>query len=367
MEMGIGNVKDAEKEINSANFPQIRLYTVQKVVADIPQSTVPINTRDLYGTWNACTPQTVRTGGWNGFSAVGYFFGRTLYENLHVPIGLIHTSWGGTPAEAWTSVEALRSMDDYKNYVIPTQKNQNSGATLYNGMLIPIVPYAIAGAIWYQGESNAGRAYQYRTLLPTMIKDWRTRWGQGDFPFFIVQLANYQQVNAEPKDDAWAELREAQSMTADTLPRTGIAVTIDIGEANDIHPKNKQDVGRRLAYSALSIAYGKKLEYAGPANKSAKKVGSTMVLTMSHAAGMKTSDGGPVKGFAIAGSDHKFHWADAKIAGSTIIVSCPDVKNPESVRYGWSINPVVNLVNGADLPASPFRTDAWTGITVPKK
>lgn len=363
MEMGIGNVLNAGEEIASANYPEIRLFTVEKKVSTTPEALCK-------GKWDVCTPDTVKAGGWNGFSAVGYFFGRELYKNLKVPIGLIHTSWGGTPAEAWTSAEALQTMEDYKsrNPLVPERHDQNTPTTLYNGMIAPVFPYGIKGAIWYQGESNAGRAFQYRTLLPTMIKDWRDRWAEGNFPFYIVQLANWQQPNPNPVEDAWAELREAQSLTAQHSPNTGIAVTIDIGDAGDIHPKDKQNVGKRLALAALAQTYGKKLEYAGPTYKSLKVEGDKIRLTFEHVGGGLVAKGGDtLKGFAIAGEDKKFVWADAKIEGNSIVVSSSQVSSPVAVRYAWHINPVCNLFNKADLPASPFRTDSWPGITVNNK
>lgn len=381
MEMGIGNVNNAQQEIASANNPNIRLFTVAKKVAYEPQSTVIRRDSDLMGQWSVCTPDSIKTGGWNGFTAVGYFFGRQLQQDEKVPIGLIHTSWGGTIAEAWTSAEALQAMPDFKPTVDKLTQlkanpangkqdnNPNVVTVLYNGMIAPVLPYGIKGAIWYQGESNAGRAYQYRTLLPTMIKDWRSRWGVGEFPFFIVQLANFQQSSPEPKEDAWAELREAQSMTAKTLPKTGIAVTIDIGDAADIHPKDKQTVGKRLALSAEAIAYGRKIEYAGPQYKSMSLTdnGSAIKLAFDHLGGGLEAKGDKLTGFAIAGEDKKFVWADAKIVGNTVVVSSPQVPHPVAVRYAWHINPVCNLYNKAGLPASPFRTDDWPGITVNNK
>lgn len=258
---------------------------------------------------------------------------------------------------------ATTSLQDAKPRPQDITGNPNAVTVLYNGMIRPLQPYTIKGVIWYQGEANAPAAYQYRKLLPAMIADWRATWGQGDFPFYIVQLANWQAVKPEPGDDDWAELREAQSMTAATVRNCGIAVTIDIGEANDIHPKNKQDVGGRLALVALHDAYGKPVAYSGPVYKAMKVDGGRIVLTFSHTDAGLVAKGGPLKGFAIAGADRKFVWADAVIEGDKVVVSSPKVPNPVAVRYAWAINPECNLYNGAGLPASPFRTDDWPGIT----
>lgn len=242
----------------------------------------------------------------------------------------------------------------------------NRPTVLYNAMIHPLVPYAFRGVIWYQGESNASRAYQYRQLFPLMITDWRRNWNNGDFPFYFVQLANYMKRDDQPSESEWAELREAQKMTL-SLPNTGMAVAIDIGEENDIHPKNKQEVGRRLALIALSNIYGQKASWSGPLYKSYKKDGNQIRISFTHTApGLKAKDGA-LKGFAIAGADHKFHWAKAVISGDEVLVSSPEVPDPVAVRYGWANNPDCNLYNGADLPASPFRTDNWQGITFGKK
>jgi sialate O-acetylesterase len=230
-----------------------------------------------------------------------------------------------------------------------------------------LLPFAIKGAIWYQGESNAGRAYQYRRLLPAMIADWRRHFGVGDFPFYIVQLAAFQATQPSPRDNDWAELREAQAMTAKNTPRSGLAVAIDIGDANDIHPKNKAEVGRRLALCALAQTYGKTIEFSGPQYKSMKVQGDKIRLRFDHADSGLLAKGGELKGFAIAGEDHKFVWAKAEIEGKQVVVSGPSVDKPVAVRYAWDINPVSNLYNEAGLPAVPFRTDDWPGITLNKK
>ncbi|MBF9252861.1 9-O-acetylesterase [Pontibacter sp. 172403-2] len=243
----------------------------------------------------------------------------------------------------------------------------NRPTVLYNAMIHPLIPYAIRGAIWYQGESNADRAYQYQQLFPLMIADWRKNWGQGDFPFYFVQLANFMDVAAEPGESDWAELREAQLKTL-TSPNTGMAVAIDIGEAADIHPKNKQEVGRRLALIARAKVYGEQISFSGPIFQSYKTEGNKIRISFQHTdGGLKVKDGTALKGFAIAGADKKFYWADARIEGNDVVVSSPKVPVPVAVRYDWANNPVGNLYNGAGLPASPFRTDSWPGVTVAKQ
>ncbi|HLX64817.1 MAG TPA: sialate O-acetylesterase [Planctomycetota bacterium] len=401
MEFSTNGAMNAAQEKADAKFPNIRLFTVKKSVKEEPQS-------DCEGKWVECSPETV-----GSFSAVGYFFGRHLYKELNVPIGLIHTSWGGTPAEAWTTIATMQADPDLKPIVDRFEKaktddtpeafakkqakfkddlekfkadqaaakaenkpftkqppraplhaaNQNSPATLYNGMIAPIVPYAIAGATWYQGESNAGRAMQYRKLLPAMIGDWRKAWGEGDFPFMIVQLANYMKRNPEPGDSQWAELREAQTLTAINTPKTGIGLAIDIGDATNIHPTNKQDVGLRLALQALKIAYNKDIPFSGPMYDSMSVEGSAIRLKMKYTFGGLVAKDGDLKGFAIAGDDKKFEWANAKIDGDSIVVSSDKVAKPVAVRYAWADNPDCNLYNKANLPAVPFRTDNWKGVT----
>ncbi len=401
MQFSVRGANNADEEIKNANYPNIRLFSVTRKTSDVPLS-------ECEGSWSACSPETVPD-----FSAVGYFFGRRLYQTLDVPIGLIHSSWGGTPAEAWTSMPKLESNPDFQPILDRWEKiiedypkakadydkalaewqkkaadakanNQpepkgkpnppigpdhpHRPATLYNAMIQPLIPYGIRGAIWYQGESNAGRAYQYRSLFPAMIEDWRANWGEGPFPFLFVQLANFMKYNPDANaGSAWAELREAQHMTLG-LENTGEAVIIDIGEANDIHPKNKQDVGARLSQAAWKVAYGMNdAVWSGPELASMKKEGNAIRLTFDHANGGLMANGDKLEGFAVAGEDKIYHWADAKIDGNSVIVSAPDVANPIAVRYGWADNPRCNLYNGAGLPASPFRTDDWPGVTVDNK
>jgi len=399
MQMSVRSSANAEQEIAAATYPKIRLFSVERNVAEKPQE-------NCTGRWVECRPETV-----GDFSATAYYFGRELHRELNVPVGLIHTSWGGTPAESWASPSvieedatfepiAARYKEALVNYpkakkeydekleqwkkdaekakadgtrapARPSEplgpKNPWAPAGLYNAMVAPLVPYAIRGAIWYQGESNAGRAYQYRELFPAMIRSWWEAWPQGDFPFLFVQLANYMQTKDEPGDSTWAELREAQLMALE-LPNTGMAVIIDIGEANDIHPKNKQGVGKRLALWALARIHDKDVVYSGPLYKSMTTKDNKIILRFNHVGGGLTAkDGGPLKGFAIAGQDRKFVWADARIEGDTVVVSSDKVAAPIAVRYAWADNPVCNLYNKAGLPASPFRTDTWPGVTVDKK
>jgi sialate O-acetylesterase len=254
---------------------------------------------------------------------------------------------------------------------LPKKPTSNTGANrptvLYNGMINPIVPYRIRGVIWYQGESNAERAYQYRTLFKTLIKDWRDTWDAKTLPFLFVQLANYKQKQSIPEDDSWAELREAQTMALD-LPNTGMAVAIDIGDAKDIHPKNKQSVGMRLALNALAKVYNKDISFSGPMYKSMNISANRISIQFKYIAnGLKTKGSKIPKGFAIAGKDKKFVWAESIIEGDEVIVWNSKIKNPIAVRYAWASNPICNLYNGDDLPALPFRTDDWQGITYGKK
>ena len=247
-------------------------------------------------------------------------------------------------------------------------RNASTPCGQYNGLIAPLIPFALRGAIWYQGESNVFNAYVYRKAFPAMIADWRNRWQQGAFPFLFVQLANFCPVDPEPVESPWAELREAQ-LLALSAPNTGMAVAIDIGKADDIHPTNKQDVGLRLALNAMATVYGKKdIVYSGPIYRAAKVEGAKVRLTFDHVgSGLVAKGGEGLKGFAIAGEDRKFVWAEATIDGNAVVVWSDKVSNPAAVRYAWANNPVCNLYNRADLPASPFRTDSWPVSTQPKK
>lgn len=565
MEWILTNTDDAQAEIAKSANPLLRQFAVKKATSAVPLD-------DCEGRWVSASPETA-----GAFTAVGYYFGKALQSELKVPVGLIHTSWGGTPSEAWTSepsldsdaglkagkeklynliktqpedqkkwvtafgewlktnnredkpttdvakyaapdastegwqkvtlpgnvaggkisgngtvwlrteierpepskdnigfelgaIEGFESIYwngelltalDYRDYpgtgynrrwgkyTVPPDKvkvgkntlairiyspagpakfpslpkaagkalatewlateetplpaltaeqtaslpkapavppgPQNVASYLFNGMVNPIIPYAISGVIWYQGESNAGRSFQYRTAFPLMITDWRKAWGQGDFPFYFCQLANYQDKKSAPADSGWAELREAQTMTLD-LPNTGQAILIDIGESGDIHPRNKKDVGNRLSLIALAKDYGKKIPYSGPMYDKVKFEGGKARISFKDTDGglvakpvpatytvvskenktaptVRNSPNSELEGFAICGEDKKWVWADAKIDGNDVVVWSDKVSNPVAVRYAWSENPIVNLYNGAGLPACPFRTDTFPAAT----
>ena len=259
--------------------------------------------------------------------------------------------------------KATTPMASLPRIPVNNTSSPNQVTVLYNAMINPMVGFAIRGTIWYQGCNNEHKGYQYRELLPLMIRDWRHKWGY-NFPFYIVQLANYKQLQTEAGDDEWAEVREAQAMAAQHVENSGLACLIDIGEAGDIHPRNKQEVGRRLGLVARAKTYGEQLEYAGPTYNGYQIEDNAIRICFTHADGLRTSDGGPLKGFAIAGSDHRWHWANARIEGQTVVVSCPEVASPVAVRYAWHVNPLCNLQNAAGLPCVPFRTDDWPGLSI---
>jgi len=395
MAMTVSRAAHFDRERAAADHPRLRMLTVDRATAQTPQ--------DRCGAaWQVSTPETV-----GGFSATAYFFGRALHEELDVPVGLINSSWGGTPIEAWTCLKAQQArpelkpmLDDWERRIatydpeaakeayekrvakwrqkakaakaagrqvprkprapIDPEVSQRRPANLFNGMIAPLAPYALRGAIWYQGEANAGgAAHLYGLQLAMMIENWRTLWGQGDFPFEWVQLPNFRAPQKEPVETTGWVIVQGEMLETLSVTNTGMAVTIDVGEADDIHPKNKQDVGKRLALWALGTTYGKDIVYSGPLYKSMRKQDGKIVVEFDHTGDGLVAKGGKLQGFAIAGDDQQFVFADAQIADGTVVVSSPKVTNPVAVRYAWAPNPDGNLYNRAGLPASPFRTDAW--------
>jgi sialate O-acetylesterase len=345
MEWSVNAAAGAEEAKKNAGNARLRLFTVKKTAKDTPQTTVPVD--NYNGKWHEAGPSTI-----GPFSAVAYYFGRDLQKALDMPVGIIHTSWGGTASEQWTSMKVLDAHPEQKGHI------RGQEAKLYNGMIAPLIPYAFKGVIWYQGESNANRAALYRTGFPLMIQNWRDDWKQGDFPFLFVQLAPYAPRGEQPDPD-WAHLRDAQLETTRKVKDTAMAVITDVGEKTDIHPKKKEPVGHRLALAAEAIAYGKQVEYSGPTFDKLAVDGNKAVLSFNHLGGGLEAKDGPLSGFTIAGEDKVFHNAEAEIKGDTIVVSCKEVEKPVAVRFGWANYPVVNLWNKAGLPASPFRTDDW--------
>ena len=428
---GFGGAHNADAVLPKANDPQLRLFLVAHKTSLDPQT-------DVDGKWELCTTESA-----GKFSAIGYFFGRELRQALNKPIGLIGTYWGGTPAQAWTSISGLQKDPALKNYVniyekskagfakataeypekmaafkteleawdktpegvayraaqknweatrqkalsdgkllsprphvpksmpvlpAPPDGGQKAPVTLYDGMVAPIIPYAMKGVIWYQGESNASRSTEYRALFADMITDWRTQWGEGNFPFLFVQLANFKSSDIQN----WPYLREAQLLTL-ALPNTGMATAIDIGTANNIHPADKEDVGRRLALTARHVAYGEDLVYSGPIYKEMKNEDHSISLAFTNEGSGLVIGKAPwvpdgftplpvdkLIGFTIAGDDQKWMPAEAKIVGDKVIVSSPQVSKPVAVRYAWTNDAKGNLYNKEGLPASSFRTDDWS-------
>jgi len=389
MAFTVGQANRAREEMASARFPLIREFKVAQVVAAEPQET-------LGGEWKTATPESV-----GGFTAVGYFFARDLHRKLGVPIGLINSSRGATPVEAWMSPAALMSdpafgavetrwqamlgeypakkeaydlalaswtaeADAAKAANRPFNKGKptppvgpgdaHTPAGLFNGMINPLLPFAIRGAIWYQGEGNAARAAEYHPLFAALITHWRAHFGQGDFPFYWVQLANFK--TADPNSGTWPLLREAQSRTL-SLPETGQVVSIDIGDPDEIHPRNKQEVARRLALIARAKVYGIAGDFSGPIFAGAAREKAALRVYFEHAVTGLTARAKPLQSFEVAGEDRVFRPAVAAIDGDTLLVSAPDVRVPVAVRYAWRNSPEANLFNGAGLPAAPFRSDDW--------
>lgn len=377
MHLSLADSSDGSQAAAAANHPAIRLLAIPQVVADDPQDDCPAQ-------WSPCNAQTA-----GSFSAVGYYFGRGLHEAVGVPIGLVQASWSGTPAEAWTPMFTLeadpafrgilqrgksaqarfaRRADETQPNKLPVTLDMRAKlpAVLYNAKIHPLIPMGIKGVLWYQGGANMSRAYQYRTLLPALIQSWREAWGQGDFPFGIVQLTSRMARTDQPRDDALAETREAQVLTVQQVPRCGLIATIDLnaGETAEAHPKEKRELSRRAVLWALGDVYGRDVSYRAPQYESMQVQGGAIRVSFQHTAGGLTAqDGGKVKGFAIAGSDRRFVWAEARIDGTGVVVQSDQVPQPVAVRYAWGCNPDCSLFNSAGLPAVPFRTDDWPGIT----
>jgi len=374
-------VKNSAEEIAHAQYPEIRLIVFPKKAIDFPQ-------RNVDASWTACTPETAAN-----FSAAAYFFGRELHAREHVPIGLIDSTWGGTPAEAWVSLESIsadaalmpvfatraqmmQSQADAQAIAAAERREDEAArqagktprphpwrpdpaswapAWLYNGMVAPATPYAIKGAIWYQGESNSRLAFapMYDKIFPALIADWRAQWREGDFPFLFVQISNFKSNDTE----VWPVVREAQRHTL-AVANTAMAVTTDIGDPNNVHPADKQTVGARLALAARALVYGEKIEYSGPLFRQAAPESEGIRVWFDHTGGGLVAKGDALQGFEIAGSDRRFVAAAARIDGNTVVVSSTQVGDPKFVRYGWANAPVINLFNGEGLPASPFTSES---------
>jgi sialate O-acetylesterase len=370
MEWAIRSSMNAKEEIANSDHPLIRLFNVPG------HTTSPLPKKQGAGTWQVCSPKTS-----GGFSAVGYYFGRRLLKELKVPVGLIGSNWGGTRIEPWTTLAGFESVPELasiakqvKGYTAETRVGGRSPSAIYNSMVHPLTPFAMRGAIWYQGESNGGEGKSYYHKKHALVNGWRKAFQNKDLGFYWVQLANFRQPNKNPAGgDGWAKIREAQTAALD-IPHTGMAVAIDLADAhnpNDIHPRNKQDVGGRLAQWALHQTYGRKeLVPTGPLYKDHQIKGAAVHISFDHVGkglmvGKKTKleptvevKGGKLEHFAIAGEDKKWVWAEATIKGDTVIVQSPDVPNPVAVRYGFTMNPAnANLYNRDGIPAIPFRTD----------
>ena len=379
MDWPLESCANAAEEIAQAQHPGIRYFKVVRNASDTPQ-------KDIAGEWRVVTPQTA-----GEFSGLGYFFARHLHHELGVPLAVLQSAWGGTPAQAWTSARTLMREPELADYVAqfeatrqlqkpayeaalaqwekeeaegaaaqkpPRPRNLNPSQTpawLFNGMIAPLTPFPIRGVIWYQGENNANNreAHLYRRLFRALIEGWRREWQQGAFPFLFVQLTNYARVS---EDSMWPELREAQAMAL-ALKNTGMVVTIDIGDSTDIHPRNKQDAGLRLALAARAIEYGEHdLEFSGPAFRQVTKEDAALRLWFDHADSGLVARGESLRGFEIAGPDGAFVDASARIEGQSVLLTHPSIEAPAQARYAWAADPDGNLMNAAGLPASPFRT-----------
>ena len=402
MELPLSLSEGGEEVASKSNDPKLHLFTVSRRLSDKPSQV-------LSGQWDDASPASVR-----GASAVAIYFGRSLRKSLRVPVGLILATYGGSPIQAWTSEKALfgnellkpslqalavsreeyaKEMETYPalraKYLLEAEaaratsspvpvspkapanpsNSVRSPSVLYNGMIAPLIPFGIRGVIWYQGEADTGEAWLYQTSFPTMIANWRKDWGEGDFPFLFVQLAPYLKRRESPSESAWAELREAQRLTAKRTANTGMAVIADIGEEKEIQPRKKEPVGERLALLARKLVYRQKIAAEGPEFRSIVfENGKAEVVFDNIEGGLiarETAGKSALLGFTIAGEDRVFHTAQAEISGNRVIVYSGDVVKPVAVRYGWANFPIGNLTNSAGLPASPFRTDDFKLTTEP--
>jgi sialate O-acetylesterase len=359
-------VVNLEETLKDSNYPMIRMFTIAHKVADEPLD-------DVNGKWMVCNAAQIAN-----FSAVAYFFGKEISKARNVPVGLINSSWGGTPAESWTKKEVLnqdeelrpilaryqQTVDNYPQLLRDRKDNKEiigpesnkSPYKLFNGMIHPLLNYRIKGAIWYQGESNAERAYQYRKLFPAMVKSWRRDWESGDFPFYFVQISPHKSQNPV--------IRESQLMSMDRIRSSGMVVTTDNGDANNIHPRNKELVGKRLSYWALNKDYNQsQITTSGPLYKKMKIAGQQIKIFFRSGTNNLAVPKEDLKAFLIAGADRIFYPAQARVDGNTVVVWSDQVIQPTAVRFGWSNIPEANLFNTAGLPASPFRTDHYPVIT----
>ena len=410
MEFPLAFSTGGEQAIKTSSDSLLHLFTVAHNVSSVPLASPT-------GQWTSANPKTSAT-----FSAVAYYFGRSLRKTLHVPIGLVLASWGGTPAQSWTSEKSLSDNALLKSYlgkyvaeqelyskematysrerderlreseitrtnslpIPPSPKTPSNPSTsshspsvLYNAMIAPLIPFGIRGTIWYQGEANTGDAWLYQTLFPALIKNWRRDWQQGDFPFLFVQLAPYLKKTEAPSESSWAELREAQRLTSEQVNATGMAVITDLGDEKEIHPQDKETVGERLALLSRNLIYKQKVEAQGPTFESVQFKESKAEVTFKRiGGGLEAREGmteselpkgrmPELKGFTLAGENGVFYNATAIILEEKVILSCPKVPKPVSVRYGWANYPIGNLWNRAGLPASPFRSDSLKLTTQP--
>ncbi len=389
MQWSLSQSYNGELEALASKFPNLRLISVPQV------GTQELKT-DFKGQWESATPETVKS-----FSAVGFLYGRYLHEILNVPVGLIDNAWGGSAAEAWvrrTTIEneprfaalmaatrkreadqqSAKGRADYDAAVAKAKAEKKNAppqwltgnarpGNIFAGVVHPTLGYGMKGVIWYQGESNASRAHEHAELFPFMIEQWRQEWGQGSFPFYWVQLADFKAEKSEPGESDWAELRETQTKTL-RLPNTGQAVIIDIGEGRDIHPRNKQDVATRLVRWALARDYGYKISYRSPEFQGVEIAGNKATVTIDcFGSTLRAFDVAEAKGFAVCGADEVWHWATGKvIAPNQVEVSSVQVAAPIAVRYAWADNPVCNLFSADGLPVTPFRSDNFDMITKPK-